>query len=180
MSLWSPAVLDIGTITPWSLESIGSALTMQGGTVLTSAATAAYPAANDAIFVPFWLSQPILVKKLFLNTGATSSGNVDVGIYDEKLTKLVSAGSTLMGSANVLQEFDIADTLIGPGLFYLAIAVDNTTGTLIKGQAADVGRLRALGVAKMATAFPLPATATLAAVTADYIPLFGLTTKTVI
>jgi hypothetical protein len=56
---------------------------------------------------------------LVLN-GATASGNMDVGIYDYAGTRLVSSGSTAQSGTSAFQDFDITDTLLGPGIFYLA------------------------------------------------------------
>jgi hypothetical protein len=139
----------------------------------------AYPGANTAFFVPFRLSRAVLFKLLFAWNGAAVSGNIDVGIYSRDGTRLVSSGSTAQAGTSVIQTFDVTDTLIGPGVFYLAIAMDNGTGQItrfVPGLA--VGRL--LGMAQMATAFPLPATATLAVFTTNFAPIIGATTRTVV
>lgn len=142
--------------------------------------SATWPAANRAIFVPFRTAVPILVRQLFNCNGATASGNIDVGIYDRVGTRLVSAGSTAQAGTSVLQVFNVTDTLIGPGQFYFAVALDNTTGTITRQAPPNVLQTRALGLVQMASAFPLPATATFATVANVHIPLCGLTTKTVV
>jgi hypothetical protein len=146
-----------------SLGSIG------GG---NTPASAAWPASNDALFVPFTLPQATLIKRLFVVNGAAVSGNIDVGIYSESGARIVSTGSTAQSGTSTLQFFDITDLVIGPGRFYLAVALDNTTGTLFRASL-TVPRAQALGLAKQATAFALPATATFATMTAGYLPLMG-------
>lgn len=134
--------------------------------------SAAFPAANDAIFVPVHIKQATLIKRLFCSNGGTASGNVDVGIYTEDGARIVSSGSTAQAGTTVPQFFDITDFILGPGRYYFAVAMDNGTGTLFRANITAL-RLSAIGMAKMATAFPLPATATLATVTAAFLPLIG-------
>ena len=117
---------DLGVIHPWSLESLGAGL-MTDMKSITSAASATYVAANRAHYIPFVVSEPITVVQLFAYNGATASGNIDMGIYDAKGTKLVSIGSTAQAGTNALQTFDITDTVLGSGRFYLAVAMDNAT-----------------------------------------------------
>jgi hypothetical protein len=135
-------------------------------------ASTAFPASNDALFVPFALKQTVLIKRLYALNGASVSGNIDVGIYSDDGAKITSAGSTAQAGTNVPQFFDITDVVIGPGRYYLAVAMDNTTGTLFRTNL-SVARCQALGMAKQATAFALPASATFATVTATYLPLIG-------
>lgn len=161
------------------MESMGQAIVTIGNLAVSNALSAAWPAANTALYIPFYLPGPILVVKLFSLNGAAVSGNIDMGIYDEKGTRMVSAGSTVQTGTSTIQEFDVTDTIIGPGLFYLAVALDNATGTLFR---ASLGStyLKAMGMQQQATAFPLPATATFASVSNANIPCVALTTRTVV
>jgi len=172
----SPALV---TIHPYSPESLGSNL-VGTGTAMTGAASATYPAANRALYIPVTLAVPTLVVKLASYNGATVSGNIDVGIYDRVGTRLVSAGSTAQAGASAWQEFDITDTLLGPGCFFLAVAMDNTTGTLFRVLGGQARYLTAHGMAQQATAFPLPATATFAAPAVAVVPMIMLTGRTVV
>jgi len=169
-----PALL---TIHPGSLESIVVGM----GQTASQAASAAFPAANRALFVPFTASVPILVTRLFSYTGATANGNIDVGIYTAENAGgrlLFSSGSTAQSaSTNALQVFDISAasaalrTLYGE--YYLAVAMDNGTGTLFRWNT-GVTVQRDCGCFQMATAFPLPTTFTAAQVAASYVPFIGL------
>lgn len=132
----------------------------------------AFPAANDALLVPFCLNQSALIKRLFAINGGTASGNIDMGIYAESGAKIVSIGSTAQSGTTTVQFFDITDTFLGPGRYYIAVAMDNTTGTLFRANP-SVARLQTLGMAKQATAFALPTSITFATVTALYLPLIG-------
>lgn len=138
---------------------------------VTPAATT-FPVANDAIFVPFYLHQATLIKRLFCSNGTVVSGNVDVGIYTEDGALIVSSGSVAHAGTSDLQFFDVTDIVLGPGRYYMAIAMDNTTGTIFRANL-SVSQQRSLGMAKQASAFPLPASATLAVVTSGFLPLIG-------
>lgn len=167
------------TIQPHSMESVGRQMRTAGGAAgaLSSAASTVYPTTNLALFVPFSIEVPITVAKMFSYNGATASGNIDVGIYDEKGTKIVSSGSTAQAGTSVIQEFDVTDTILGAGLFYLAVAMDNTTGTLFANVLTTAYTWSVLGMAQMATAFALPATATLVTCAQGYLPIIGLKVK---
>jgi len=168
------------TIHPWSLESIGPNLHTQATGLLTGAVSAVYPTANLALYVPFSVMKPITVTLLWWYNGAAVNGNVDCGIYDISGTRIISTGSTVQAVVSSIQSVDIADIQIGPGNFYLAIALDNIVGTLFRGTLyMNIGPA-VTGMAQEANAFPLPATATFAQITGNYIPVFGLTTRTLI
>ena len=164
-------------INPSSPESINVGSSPNG---IANASSGAYPASNRAIFIPFYVSKPTVIINAFAYNGATASGNLDIGIYDIAGTKLVSTGSTAQTGTNAIQTIALTSTEIGPGVFYLAIAMDNTTGTLFR-QTFGVARLdQVTGIAQMASAFTLPATATFASVASDFVPLFGISTRSVV
>lgn len=159
------------SINTFSEEAIGTELTSLAGGLTPGGG--AYPAINDALFVPFISRQSILVTRLFCINGATASGNVDVGIYSETGTRIVSSGSTAQSGTSVAQFFNVTDTPLGPGRYYMAVAMDTIGGTLFRANSTVVV-LQMAGVAKQATAFPLPATATIATVTSGFLPAIGL------
>ena len=146
-------------------------------TTLNAAASTAWLTANRAFFYPFWLAHAITVLKMFVFNGATAAGNIDVGIYTEDGRKLVSSGSTAQAGTSALQEFDITDTLLTPGRYYLAIAKDDTTGTVFLFNSPGTRFVQGAGVLMQETAFALPATATFATATLIQIPVFGFTTR---
>ena len=162
------------TLTPWHELSVGNYILHEASTAPVSGT---WPAANRAIYIPFTLYGPETVRKMFCGNGGAVSGNVDVGIYNAAGTRLVSSGSTAQASINVLQVFDITDTTIGPGYYYMALALDNTTGTILNSNPA-VFVMPVWGVKQEAAAFPLPATATFANVSSAYLPMVGLSMVT--
>lgn len=85
----------------------------------------------------------------------TSSGNLDVGIYDSAFTRLWSRGSFASpgtGAREVLISAGSPTTLtLTPGLYYTAFAADNTTVTFVGVNQGVTGILKI-----KATSFPLP------------------------
>lgn len=164
------------TLSTLSAESLGPTFLALGG---ATPASGAWPAANRAIFVPLTLSAPFRTAKAWWANGATATGNVDCGVYTPGGTLLGSTGSTAQAGTSVVQSATLALTLL-PGNYYLALSL-SSTGTLLRtsGLSSAVGS-PAAGLAQMASAFPLPASATLAAVSSSYVPLFGITSSAVI
>lgn len=168
MAFWTPELFGAGAvITPG--DAVCGCLADMHRSVGTT--YAAWPSANLAIYVPIRLPVPVIATIIALSAEG-SSGNIDLGIYDAEGTRIVSAGSTAHGGFG-LNSINITDTLIGPGLFYLAAALDNATGTTYH-MAAGAHEALACGVVQEASAFPLPATATFASMAQAYIPLISL------
>ena len=141
-------------------------------------ASATFSAANKAIFMPFPVFSPITIVKLFVINGTTVSGNIDVGIYTANVLKIVSSGSTAQSGTSAVQEFNITDTLLNPGFYYLAVAMDNGTAHL-ESWALSV-MMRTLGIAEASTAFPLPTNASISSITASRYPFIGATQRATI
>jgi hypothetical protein len=183
MSDWPISVLEpLVTIHPWSMECIGPGMITCNNFTLNNAVSLAWPVANKAYFFPFILSKQITAVMMFTLNGATIGNNVDVGVYSADGTRLVSSGSTAQsGSANTIQTYNITDTTMGPGLFYLAMAMDGTTGTVFRQGMSTLQQATMLGCLQQLTAFALPAVATFATITTgSQVPVFGLSTRTVI
>ena len=160
-------------ICPWSKESIVDPITTYGATVAQSIATAAYPAADMALYIPFFLFGRTVIKKLGWFNGSTASGNVDAGLYDVAGRRITSTGLTAQSGTNTMQSVDITDVALGAGMFYLAITMDNTTGTLFRGTlSATTDLLVLLGMAQqqLGAGAALPTTFTLARIAQNFIP----------
>jgi hypothetical protein len=165
MSDWPAIILIPGPLVVASTYSAGGMGGAFGGTIGLGS-SGAFIAANRAMYQPFRLTRSFLVQVLGILNGGTVSGNIDVGIYDVAGTRLVSSGSTPQAGTSAVQSFNVTDTWIGPGLFYHAVAMDNATGQLSRvGPTTNVNI--ALGLAQEASAFPLPANATFAQVSAN-------------
>src|SRR6266498_2301229 len=163
-------------ISPYSELALGT----EYAAVATAApATVALGTINLAKFYPFYLPEPMIVKKVWWYNGATANGNTDVGIYDEFGTKLISSGAIAQGTINVLQESDIADTWIGRGRFYMGISTSSATAAYFS-NVVPLQLAKAMGWCQMATAHPLPAVATFAALAAAVQPVFGASMRVLV
>lgn len=164
-----PAQLVLPTVLT-SLHAVDSAV------LVGSAQSAfAFPSANLALLFPFTLTRGAVAKRLACTNGGTASGNIDMGIYRDDLTLLVSKGSTAQAGTNATQFLDITDTSLGPGRYYMALVIDNVTGLFYRHTPIAVA-LRMMGALQMTTAFPLPSTITPDAggLANAYLPIFGI------
>jgi len=132
-----------------------------------SPASAAWPSASLAIFVPVQIPLPCTVYKLVMGAGVTAAGNFDIGIYDAAGNKMVSSGATAKGTS-VKQVLDVTDTVIGPGLYYLALAADGTNNYIR--HTISVQACRLAGVVEAAASYTLPSSVTFSASTGTFIP----------
>ncbi len=136
-----------------------------------SPASAVYPSSNLLIGVPFVLQAPAVVRQLISMNGATASGNIDMGILDESGNLLTSAGSTAQSGTSTVQVYNVSDVALAAGtLYYVAVAMDNTTGTLYRWAPTNAGFGRMVGLVQMATAFPIPSSVTFATYAQTYMP----------
>lgn len=143
-------------------------------------ASAAWPTANKAILIPFYVAAPTTFQELFFVAG-TSPGTTayDLGVYSENFDRIVSLGAT--SAVNTTDTIlpsgggPFNPTTLGRGRYYLAMSSAATTLTT-RANTYGNGILRAIGCKQMAAAHPLPATITPAAHVDNYIPLMGLST----
>lgn len=141
-----------------------------------TAASAIWITANQAIFLPFNVGRRTTYNKIIWMNGATVSGNIDVGIYDIAGAKLASSGSTAQSGTSAPQVITITNgLLLNPGRYFLAICMDNTTGTLVR-VAPNPTSMRAAGCRQRATSFVLPADASSFAgfTQSGYMPLISI------
>lgn len=166
---WSRVVLSSLSLQSVGLEGI---MVTGGGT-----GAAAWPAANLVIYVPFWLSEPLTVTKLWLAIGAPA-GTIDVGIYDSVGNLLVSAGSTTVTASAALQVMDVTDTTLNRGNYYFGTVASTVTTLTIERYTPAAGICQAFGLLEQTSAAPPLATnaspATFAKYTRANIPRVGL------
>ncbi|MDP3909266.1 MAG: hypothetical protein Q8Q14_02655 [Gemmatimonadales bacterium] len=146
-------------LTPFALESLGFGVPAPTGSASIGGATSStWSVNNKAYFYPFRLHEFATAYQLLFWVGATSSGNIDVGIYDSQLNLIVSAGSTAMSATvNTVQEINITDTVLPPGDYLLGVACSTTAGTCFNsGGGVDDILLSSYPVYEQTTALPLP------------------------
>jgi hypothetical protein len=112
-------------------------------------------AANRAWFIAVTVPVPVTMSAIRLDVG-TASGNIDVGLYNNSGTRLASSGSVACPAAGFATVNFTSSATINPGIYYLAISVDNNTATFARSGVEGV-----VGVNYFDTAFPLPSSVTL-------------------
>ena len=154
-------------------DDVSAVIAYTGGNGATSAWTA-----NLAVFVPVRLTQRHTYIKAFWVNGSAVAGNVDVGIYTlsgTTLTRVVASTAEAQATINVLQvATTFTTTTIGPGVYYLALSSTSTTSQFWRGGTQSITGNAIAGAFQVATASPLPTTATTAAAGTQFVvPVFG-------
>lgn len=163
-------------ISPYSELALG---TEYAAIATVAPASVALGTINLSKFYPFAVPEPMLIRKVWWYNGGTVNGNTDVGIFDDSGTRIISSGAVAQATINVLQEFDITDTYIGRGRFYMGISTSSATATYFS-NVVPLQLAKAIGWAQMASAHPLPATVTFAALAAAVQPVFGCSARVLV
>lgn len=150
---------------------------LHGRGASSTAAAAAWPSANTAYFLPFFIHSPWIARKMACGCGTTGSNNVDMGIYNVDGVRLVSSGAVARVASSEVYG-DITDTLLMPGWYYMAL-VCNATANIVFATPSGTSpvplqKARLSGVLQMASAYTLPATATFAALSSAIIPAVSI------
>jgi hypothetical protein len=111
------------------------------------------------------VERPTTVTR-FIVAANVSAGNIDVGIYDAGYNRVVSTGSVTMVSSSGLGNYDIADTFLSPGRYWLALALSDTATARLRQFAVPAGLASLFGIQIQNSALPLPSTASPSAMTA--------------
>lgn len=140
----------------------------------------AWPSANLAIYVPIVVPELSTIFQIAWHNGAVNAAaNVDVGLYDEAGNALVTLGNTPQSGANAIQVGNIADTLVKPGRYFVAMVCSTTATATFRRFNANppLQFLRACGLQQQATSSPLPTVAaTFANPGFPYLPWIAVTT----
>lgn len=165
-------------ISPFSYVTSGMA--WKNATAANFNSSAAVSSSNIYL-CPLYVTEPYRVQRFWVATGATVTGNVDMALYDENGTRLVSTGSVAL-SASTVQRMNV-DYTIAPGRYFMALAVTAATNlAVIATQLATATRLPTTGWAMaytVGTAVPLPASITIGSNLAYSVPIFGIARQTV-
>lgn len=154
-------------IGPHSSESCGAEI---GSSSAVPAASFPFLANGSTIYVPFVIYAPATAYKLCV-VNSNTTGNTDMGIMDEDGVRLVSIGTTARTSG--YQEFNIADTALAAGAYYLALAGSSLSGQWASWPMDGKVVAAASGVLRE-TVYPVPATATFAAADVAVVPMIGV------
>lgn len=162
------------------LESISNFDLYHGSGGLTqlgaSFASATWVSANRAYACPLYLADDVIALKLWHANGAAVSGNICVAVYNEAWVRVVTSGSTAQAGTSTVQSFDVTDTPLRAGRYYIAAVLDNTTGTSLMWGSGGV-EARSMGMVVQDTAFPLPDPFVAAQIAGFAVPLMGISCR---
>ena len=173
MSYSPPVLYGDQTITViHALDTLGECFSF------AAPASAAYPLANLAIYVPFSVSEAVTVIEGWVVTGVTAGGNFDIGVYSAAGVRLTSSGSTARTASAVNNTTALTNLDLAPGTrYFMAFSADSTANYIAQTSAAGLNE--AMGVLESTTSFVLPTNPTLSRTTRAYVPHFGLNLYTV-
>lgn len=143
------------------MSSVGG----NAATAVLAAATSAAFQANQALLLEFRPHRDVSVSSLIWFTGATVSGNYDIGIYTAAGVRLWSKGSTAWPTASTRVVETVTPTALTAGTrYFLALAGDNATG-LFRGLVESfVDQIKSVTgeylSRSVSSSFPLPSTLT--------------------
>lgn len=141
-------------------------------------ASATWPVASTAFYVPVYLPWPYPVARVFWYNGSSvASVNVDFGIYTADGTLIYSTGSTARSGASAAQYVTPTSFLLSSGRYYFGHSCDSTTANRggVASTTGTVARSALAGLLQEASALPLPATMTPVTIANVYLPLCGIT-----
>lgn len=150
------------------------------GRIRTGYGEGAWPSANLAIYVPVAVLSRVIVVGLWYANSSGTAGTYDIGLYNDAGTRLLSSGSTSKIGTETEVVWDCTDTTIGPGVYYLALALSNTGDQVFRANCA-APLPAAIGCFTEASANPLPATATFSIdQTQTTVPALGMFLNTLV
>lgn len=123
-ALYKPMPLHVTTLD----DNNVSDMLLLGGTTGYAASTA-WPSNNLALYVPIYPVSYFTVARFLVANGSNATGNVDVGLYDENGSLLLSTGSTARSGTQVAQYINVTNRTFPAGRYYLALVGSSTTGT---------------------------------------------------
>jgi hypothetical protein len=170
-----PEFVDFTMPVIWSFgpEAGGRERTAQSG---ATPASVTWPAANEAIYVPFVIPETATFGRGYVYNGATAAGNWDIGIYDEAGNRLASSGAVAMAGTNAIQVIAFtAPVTLAPGRYYMALSNSLATATVFAA-AASLTFIHHGPYLQATGANPLPNPATFATWASTIFPVFAVST----
>ncbi len=180
--MYTPPILA----TERSIVSTVTSLAAELGSLGAGApASAVWPTALLAIFVPLYVQAPITAQQIWWDNGATITGStsIECAVYNEAgTTKLITSGVVTHAGVSIPQAVTITGGYYLPrGRYWIGLVCANGTSTFLRfTNAAAVTNLQKLvGTSEQAMgAAALPATITFGTAAQAYIPVMGLTQST--
>ncbi len=138
--------------------------------------TTVYPAANRALYMPFYLPSTQLILSVSIYCSVVGGGNFDLGLINSTCTTLLaSLGSTALSTTGIKTWTLVTPIQVLAGQRgYIGMSCSSGTSQFLR-QTSSVISLRAGSMAQEASAHPLPSSPTPAQVASAYLPTIALT-----
>lgn len=162
-----PALQHGRLISTGSNESVGGHWSTGTGSTTIAITT------NAAWVYPFTIFSQVTAYSLFWFNGTAVAGNVDIGIYDEDLNKVITTGSTAQSGVTAPQIVSITPTELTPGRYFLAISSNDAGADFTGVTTLPNDELATLGAFTQGSAFALPASLTPSTTTLNTIVACG-------
>lgn len=108
--------------------------------ILSVTLNLAMAAANVVVYRPFRVTRSFSAERMTIENGGTVSGNVRMGILDSAGVLLASTAATVHTGTNATQTIALSTpTVLSAGQYFMALSLDNTTGTFIGGTSSYEG-----------------------------------------
>jgi hypothetical protein len=169
-----PNVQTIGPVI--STESIYSWGGVMVSHTLTSPASAGWSSGNRAIYIPFALPSPFVVRSIWCHNGATAAGNIDLGVLGLDGSLIFSIGTTAQAGTNTFQIVTVTERVLAPGAYYFACVASTSSSTFFRHTYGTAARLVG-GILQAASQLPLTTLPTFAT-TGDNVPVMGIASIT--
>lgn len=158
-------------------QVLGHQLLGVGGTVPSNAS---WGVANKAFYYPVRLRRAMTIKQIWVLTGTTPTGNIDVGLFDGTGWQVGAAlalnGAVAQGTASTIQKFNISDVQCRSGQkLFVGISCSSASSQVSAVGTSQLANARGMNVFQQTSAHPLPSTPTPATIgTNVIIPMFAL------
>lgn len=143
-----------------------------------AAASAAWPSAGLALYIPFYVMAPGLARGIFWQNGTAVAGNVECAIYDEDGNKYASSGLIAASGTSAPQYTAFASPVqLSTGRYYIALVASSASQQFLSWgtSAAATNVNRMLGIVEQAgLGSGLPASWTPVTSARSYLPICGI------
>lgn len=158
-------------------QVLGHQLLGVGGTVPSNSS---WGVANKAFYFPVRLRRAMTIKQVWVLTGTTPTGNIDVGVFNgdnwQVGASLALNGAVAQGSASVIQKFNITDIPCYAGQkLFVGISCSSASSQVYAVGTSQLANARGMNCFQQTSAHPLPSTPTPAVIATNVIiPMFAL------
>lgn len=167
---------DYRVPSPWAPSELYQSIIATTGAAAVVPGAAAWPAANRALYIPFWLPASSVIVDMRVGF-TTAAGNYDIGLYDSNFALIEAKGSTACSNAAHVFTLTKPQRVRGGDIYYAALVLSSTSDSCYRSAPSGLAGISANLALEALGSTALPSTATPTAQSDPcYMPtfLFGL------